>query len=298
MKVLNFGSLNLDYIYNVDHFVVSGETLSSSSLNTFCGGKGLNQSIALAKAGAEVWHAGAVGNTNGEILIDALKKSSVHIEFVKKKNTPTGHAIIQNNKQGDNCILLFGGANQEIMQEDIMQTLQFFNKGDYLILQNEINCLNEIICDAKRIGMTIFLNPSPMNNKVISCNLEKVDYFILNEIEAEQLCGEKDSFDDYLYSLNRLYPCAKFMLTIGSKGSKYYDGNKIINQSAFKTNVVDTTAAGDTFLGFFIGSIVKGIEVEEAMKIASMASSIACSRLGASPSIPEYKEVREYLNQV
>jgi ribokinase len=298
MKLLNFGSLNLDHIYHVDHFVEGGETISSSALNTFCGGKGLNQSISLAKVGIDVWHAGSIGINDGDILLDMLKKSGVHTEYVNYKNISTGHAIIQKNKTGENCIILYGGANQEITEDDVEKTLSNFKKGDFLVLQNEINLLDFIIRKAKQIGMTIVLNPSPMNEKLLSCPLEFVDYFILNEIEAEQICGKKKNFNECLFSLHNIFPKAKFVLTLGSKGSMFYDGTDMIEQRAYETNVVDTTAAGDTFLGFFVGNIMLNRTVEESLALASMAASIACSRLGAAPSIPNVEEVDQMIKQI
>ena len=118
MKILNFGSLNIDKVYQVDNFVRAGETISSKNLNFFCGGKGLNQSIALAKAGADVWHAGCIGN-DGQMLSDALQNSQVRLDFLKTLDMPTGHALIQVSQTGQNCIILFGGANQAISKEQI-----------------------------------------------------------------------------------------------------------------------------------------------------------------------------------
>lgn len=159
MKILNFGSLNLDYVYGVEHFVMAGETISSSSRDTFCGGKGLNQSVALAKAGGNVFHAGNIG-AEGGMLRDMLESAGVDTHLTKEVGVPTGHAIIQVNKKGNNCIILFGGANQQITSAQTDATLAEFSAGDYLILQNEVNMLAEIIDKAYAKGMVIFLNPS------------------------------------------------------------------------------------------------------------------------------------------
>lgn len=135
MKILCFGSLNIDYTYKVEHFVQKGETISSQSLQVFSGGKGLNQSIALAKAGAEVYHAGAVG-TDGGFLLRQLEEAGVNTEHVVVLDKiRTGNAIIQNDKVGDNCIILYGGANQAITREQVERVLKSFNEGDYLLLQ-------------------------------------------------------------------------------------------------------------------------------------------------------------------
>lgn len=184
MKVLNFGSINIDYVYKVDHFVQKGETISSSNLSIFSGGKGLNQSIALSRAGADVYHAGVVG-IDGTFLIEQLKEAKVNTDYIYISDSiRTGNAIIQNDKKGDNCILLYGGANKSITSEMINKTLSYFKKDDWLVLQNEINEIPYIVEKAHEIGMKIVLNPSPMNDAIFDINLNYVDCFIMNEIEA------------------------------------------------------------------------------------------------------------------
>lgn len=292
MKVLNFGSLNLDYVYDVDHFVREGETLSSKDMNVFCGGKGLNQSVALAKAGIKVYHAGAVGSADGAMLLDALKSVGADISYIKKYDMASGHAIIQKNKNGNNCILLYGGANQNIGVEFIKEVLDDFDRGDILLLQNEISNLAFIVDEGASKGMRIVLNPSPLNEKIFECDLEKVEYLILNEIEASDILGASDTGEDELIEkLTKRFPNTKIMLTLGEKGSVYVDKTKKIRQDIYKTEVIDTTAAGDTFTGYFIAGIVSGTDVETAMKQAAMAASITVSRKGASPSIPFANEV-------
>lgn len=292
MKLLNFGSLNIDYVYKVDHFVRPGETMSSESRQTFCGGKGLNQTIALARAGVQVYHAGAVGKADGEMLLEALKKNNVNIDFVKQcEDIATGHAIIQVNRSGQNCIMLYGGANQTMTKEHIDETLAGFSAGDFLILQNEINNLGYIMQQAHKKELVIVLNPSPMNEKILALPLEFVDYFMLNEVEAADICGE-ESKDNLLGNLSRKYPKAKIVLTLGKQGVQYKDGEQILSHGIYKVPVVDTTAAGDTFTGFFIGSLAQGYAAEEALRLASVASSIAVSRQGAESSIPYMDEVK------
>ena len=259
MKALNYGSLNIDFVYNVEHFVRSGETISSQNMAIFAGGKGLNQSVALAKSGIDTWHAGCIGE-DGEFLADILQKSGAHTELISRLPGRNGHAIIQKQPNGQNCILLYGGSNQQNTRAQIDEVMSHFEKGDYLILQNEINEISYIMERAHEKGMIIVLNPSPMDEKIRTYPLEYVDYFLLNEIEAKDLTG----FDQNLADTD---------------------------QPIMKVPVVDTTAAGDTFTGFFIGSIAKGLSPENAMKIAAKASAIAVSRQGAAPSIPELGEV-------
>lgn len=297
MKILSFGSLNIDYVYEVDHFVQAGETMSSFSLSVFPGGKGLNQSIALAKSGLDVHHAGAVGAGDSDLLLEALAAAGVKTELVKKVPGASGHAIIQRDLKGQNCILLHGGANQSITDEQISETLSKFGVGDYLILQNEINKVAEIMHAAKARGLTIALNPSPMDSKILALPLELVDYFLLNETEAMQILelSEELEADDALSALLSKFPQAKFVLTLGGKGSAYADAEQRLKQSIYNVQVVDTTAAGDTFTGYFLSAIVGGKTAAQAMVEATKAASIAVSRAGAAPSIPTREEVEQFV---
>lgn len=289
MKVLNFGSLNLDYVYAVDHMAAPGETLSSEKREVFCGGKGLNQSIALAKAGVKVFHAGLVGPEGG-MLLDAAKGAGVDLKHTKTIETSTGHAIIQVDKKGQNCILLYGGANQEMTKGFIDEVLADFDEEDIILLQNEINRLDYIIDRAYDLGMKIILNPSPFNDLLSKCDLSKVYMFFVNEVEGYQLTGEREP-EAILAAIKAKYPKVKIVLTLGSDGAIYQDNEICVSQNIFPVEVVDTTAAGDTFTGYFISSIIKGMDPASGLRLASKASSIAVSREGASPSIPLLKEV-------
>lgn len=293
VKALVFGSLNIDYVYEVEHFVQPGETLSSENLKIYCGGKGLNQSIALSRSGTATWHAGAVGIQDGGMLTDYLTESGVHTELILKKKSPSGHAIIQKIPEGENSIILFGGANQIISEEDVDFILSYFEENDYLLLQNEINQLPYIMEKAHEKGMKIVLNPSPVNSKISDLPLSYADYLILNEIEGAAMTG-KDAADDnmMLNVLVKLFPNAHIVLTLGKKGSVYGYRDRRYRQKIYPAEVVDTTAAGDTFTGFFLGSIIKGQNIREAMDLASRAAAIAVSRNGASVSIPGLCEVK------
>lgn len=295
MKVLNYGSLNIDYVYSLDHFVKRGETISSDSLDIFPGGKGLNQSLALGRAGAKVFHAGAIGK-DGMFLLDLLKNSGIQIEHVRVlEGVQTGTAIIQKEKSGDNCIILYSGANHEISEKDIEETFQNFSEGDVLILQNEINAIGRIMEEAHQKGMQIILNPSPMNESIFQLPLEFVHYFILNEIEAAQILKldlvTVENAEKIVRELHQRYPQSKIVLTLGAEGSLYFDGELLLRQNAYKAKVVDTTAAGDTFTGYFVAGILNGDSVKTAMERATHAAAIAISRLGAAPSIPYAEEV-------
>lgn len=295
MRVLCFGSLNIDYTYRVDHFVRKGETLASDSLNVFSGGKGLNQSIALARAGLMACHAGAVGE-DGRFLLDVLNQSGVDTENIAVlKDIRTGNAIIQNDRDGDNCILLYGGANQAVTREQVDQVLARFEAGDYLVLQNEISEIPYIVEKAHEKGMKIVLNPSPMDEKIMEIPLGFVDYFLLNEVEAGQILGREAvaGVDGETLAAELLdrFPNAAIVLTLGQDGSVYADRNETFCQPIYPVQTVDTTAAGDTFTGYFIAGILKGKTVREAMDMAARAASIAVTRSGAAPSIPTVDEV-------
>lgn len=293
MKILNFGSLNIDYVYKVDHMVREGETLSSSGMEVFLGGKGFNQSVALAKAGVPVYHAGMIGK-EGEVFLDACKEYGISSRFIKTIEEKNGHTIIQVDKNGQNCIMLYGGSNRSLTKDFIDEVLAYFNKGDYILLQNEVNHLDYIIEKAYERGIKIILNPSPLDAYLDSCDLSKVTYFMMNEIEGKQITGEKN-VDEILDRMMQMYPESKVILTLGAAGSMYRDKESSFKQDIFKATVVDTTAAGDTFTGYFISAIISGKSIPDALKISAMAASITVSREGASPSIPKLDEVIERL---
>ena len=292
MKVLCFGSMNLDYVYQVDHIVRPGETESSVSVNVNCGGKGLNQSVALAKAGVPVWHAGLIGEDGGS-LIDKCREYGVNADYVHAIEGRTGHTIIQVDRNGNNSILLFGGANRRMTEAFIDEVIDGFGKGDIILLQNEINLLDVIIDKAFGKGMQIVLNPSPYDGALQHCDLGKVSYFILNEIEGEQMTGEKDP-EKILEGIHNSYPEAKIVLTLGEEGSIYLGDGLICRQDAFKVKAVDTTAAGDTFTGYFISSVISGTSPDQGLRLASKAAAMAVTRPGALDSVPTMEEVLSF----
>lgn len=294
MKVLNFGSLNIDMVYSVDHVVRPGETTASAELRYFCGGKGLNQSVALARAGAEVCHAGCVGADGGR-LISLLCDNGVDTSLVTKSESPSGHAIIQVDRDGQNSILLFGGANMEITPEQIENAVGNFSAGGRLFLQNEINGISEIIGAAHERGLEIVFNPSPFGAEILSYPLENIDWFVVNETEAEELTGETEP-EKILGAFLQKFPRASVLLTLGADGAFCRTKDGTFYCKIFSVPVVDTTAAGDTFLGFFF-AMLERFGAERALKIASAASAVAVSRPGASASIPTLDEVKKFLEE-
>lgn len=295
MKLLDFGSLNIDHTYQLPHLVRPGETLASDSYHKSEGGKGFNQAVALAKAGQEVYLAGAIGQ-DGLFLRDYLQELGVHTEHLCVLDAPTGHAMIQLDTQGQNCIILFGGTNGMITEAMIDEVLADFGAGDYLLLQNEISHVDSIICAAHAKGMHIILNPSPMSPELLTWPLELVEWFILNEIEGADITG-KTQPEEMLDELLRRYPACHVVLTLGERGSVYADATQRIDQSIVPAHTVDTTAAGDTFTGYFIHALLQGEAIQQALKTAACASAITVSRPGAGRSIPAAEEVQAAMKE-
>ena len=291
MKALCFGSLNIDYTYRVDHFVARGETLLSQGLQVFSGGKGLNQSIALSRAGAAAYHAGSIG-TDGLFLLEELHQAGVNTDCVTvSREIRTGHAIIQNSPDGDNCILLYGGANQTITRDQIDEVLTHFAAGDVLVLQNELNLTGYLIEKGWERGLKVAFNAAPFDEKIAGYPLEKLTYLVLNEVEGAALADTSDE-DAIPGILRAKYPGVNILLTLGKRGCVYHgaDGS-VVRGKAITVEAVDTTAAGDTHFGFFLRGILDGRSVEEALKLAAVASGIAVTRPGAADSVPGYDEV-------
>ena len=298
MKVLSFGSLNFDHVYQMDHFVMPKETTSSLSYSRGFGGKGLNQSIALAKSGLDVYHAGRVG-FDGQPFIDYLKEYGVKVDYLKKdKETATGHAIIQVS-HSENCIILYGGANQLIDEAQIDEVLTHFEKGDLLLIQNEISSLAYLITKAHEKGLRIAFNTAPMDEKILGYPLDLIDIFVVNEVEGKGLANvSSDQVEDVIAGLQKAYPSKEIILTVGSQGSYYISGDMVIHQDAYRVEAVDTTAAGDTFTGFYLASILRGETVGNALRIAAKASSITVTKEGAAKSIPTLEQVVESMKNV
>ena len=291
MKALCFGSMNIDYVYSLDHIVTPGETIASSKREVFAGGKGLNQSVAMAKAGLPVWHAGVSGN-GGRLLLDTLEENGVNTSLIREEDTMPGHTIIQVDAGGQNSIILFGGTNQRVTEEYIETVMQSFGPGDLVLLQNEVNLVDKIIDAAHAKGMRVVLNPSPFNEAIGKCDLNRISLFLVNEVEGAQISGiPADRPGEILDWFEAHYPQAQVVLTLGSQGAWYSGGGTRCFQPAIPTKAVDTTAAGDTFSGYFLEGWMTGRTVEEALERAARAASIAVSRKGAAPSIPLAREL-------
>ena len=293
MRIVNFGSCNLDYVYTLDHIVKTGETEHSRHMEVFPGGKGLNQSIAISRAGAKVYHAGCLG-TDGELLLSTLRDSGVDLSFIRITEEKSGHAIIQVSEKGENSIFIHSGANFMFTREYIDSVLERFEAGDILLLQNETNNIGYIIEKAYQKGLVILFNPSPIDGVAENVDLRKISYMILNEIEGEYLSGCKEPVK-MLSTLRKNYPNLKIVLTLGQKGCMYHDHKHLLYHPSYEVQVVDSTAAGDAFMGYFAASLSENLSPAVSIERACAAAALVVSRKGAAPSIPSAKEVEAAL---
>lgn len=295
MRILNIGSMNIDYVYKVEHIVSEGETQNVLLVETNVGGKGLNQSVAAARAGGTVFHAGMIGK-EGKILIDFLKKSEVDISLVSLCDKAQGHAVIQVDKQGRNSILVYGGSNKMVTKEYIDKVLDEFSSEDILMVNNEVSEAEYMLKKANEKEMITVFNASPIDNILLNMDLINVTYLVVNEIEGEALSGEKEP-KMMLESILHKYHDIKIILTLGPDGSMYRDKEKTINQGSYKVEAKDTTAAGDTYMGYLVAGLANGLQIEDCMKTASMAAAIAVTKHGAAETIPYITLVNKELNQ-
>ena len=299
MRILNFGSLNIDYVYAVDAFLRPGETKAAESLMVNCGGKGLNQSIAAAKAGSAVWHAGLLGDTAG-MLRDKLLQNGVDVRLLMPTAHAAGHAIIQVDASGQNCILLYGGTNQMLTKEFVDSAFDAFTaegEGGLVLLQNETNLVPYIIEEAAKRGLAVALNAAPMDDRVREYPLDQLTWLIVNEVEGGALAGTEDE-EAILPALHASYPHCGVLLTLGALGARCMEpGGRVTRCGSFRVRAVDTTAAGDTFTGYFLYGMLHGLSVPDTLRLATTAAALCVDRPGAADSVPEKAEVDAALKE-
>ena len=289
MKILNFGSCCIDNVYAVPHFVQPGETLPSTDFNIYPGGKGLNQSIALARAGATVQHAGKVGS-DGIWLKVLLTETGVDSSRLQIGDGPSGHANIQVSASGENAIVIVGGTNRQITPDDFDDAFSGTQTGDFLLLQNEVSHLADIMREGHQRGLRIVLNAAPMTPEILTFPLEFLEFLIVNETEAAMLLDQVVG-PDLDKKLADRFPGTKIVLTLGESGAIYRHGDELVKQAAFAVKALDTTGAGDTFTGYFLAAVMRGEEIQTCLEQASKAASIAVTRAGAATSIPDRSEL-------
>lgn len=288
-KILVLGSINIDHSYELERIVRPGETVASRAYRTAWGGKGLNQAIALAKAGARTALAAQLSKADRPGLETLCAPFGLDISGVRGLDCPSGHAIIQVESSGQNSIIIAAGANG-LMEDATISAIDQYGPGDMLLLQNEVNRMPEIIRRGKERGMTVILNPSPCTEDMLDWPLELVDIFILNETEGEYISGSSQ-VEEMLDILSTKFPAAGIVLTLGAQGSVYLRGEEEHRAAALKVEAVDTTAAGDTYTGYFLAGLSRGKTVKESMELATRAAAVTVSRPGAAESIPMAEEI-------
>jgi len=296
--IYNAGSLNIDDVFQVASIARRGETISSRILNRFAGGKGLNQSIALARAGVRIRHIGRIGE-DGVFLRDVLAADGVDISGVEIGKLPTGHAIIQVADDGENAIILYSGANRNWSKKDVQRIKHGTRPGDILLLQNEINMMPELIEAAHKAKLRIVLNPAPMEPEVKNYPLEYLSWLVVNEIEGRELAeidideqGVGETEERVISELHRRYPKTVIVMTLGKRGAIRVDDDGLI-RSFFPDvgPIVDTTGAGDSFIGYLLAGEIFGLSGVEGLRRACAAGALSVTRKGAAISMPRRTEV-------
>lgn len=289
MRVLNYGSINVDHVYTVDHISNPGETVAALDYQVFAGGKGANQSAALARAGALVCHGGRVG-LQGAWVVDKLAALGADVRFVGIHDEPTGHALIQVDRHGQNSIVLFPGANMRQAPEAMATALSHFREGDILLLQNEINELSYLIEQGSARGLRVFYNPAPAASWVRHLPLHAVDTVVLNQTEAAALTNADGALAQ-LDVASRTWKDVDWVLTLGAEGVAYSGRSGSFTLPALAAEAVDTTGAGDTFIGYYVASVAAGARPYEAAMRAIRAAAVCVTRRGAMDSIPAASEL-------
>jgi ribokinase len=289
MAIYNLGSVNIDHVYRVPHLPEPGETLASTSFNSGLGGKGANQSIAVAKAGGQVLHIGAIG-ADGGWLADRMADAGVDTRYLSVIDVPTGHAIINVDDAAENVIVLFTGANRALTEEMVNNALSGAGVGDWLLLQNETNLGVYAAKTAKAKGMRVAYAAAPFDAEAAAAMLPVTDLLAVNHIEAAQL-------SEALGVSAADLPVAQVLITRGADGATLQSGDEEISVDAFKVDPVDTTGAGDTFLGYFLAALDLGRSAKDALTFASAASAIQVTKVGAAVAIPTADEVETFLKR-
>ena len=290
MKIINFGSINFDRTYRVHRFPETGETLQTQELICGCGGKGLNQSIAISRAGGNVTHAGTIGN-DGASLQREMEENGVDCAHLMHVDSEQGHAVILVNDQGDNEILVHRGSNLMMTTEYIDGILSSAQAPALVLLQNEIPHADHIIDQAHEKGFEVVFNASPVNEEMVSSvNFSHVCWLLINEVEGEQLTAASDP-EDILDYFEKKSPEMNVVLTLGTDGSVGSFHGSRFQYGSYQVPVKDTTGAGDTYTGYFLAGIAGGKAPEESMKTATLAAAVSVTRSGAASAIPMMEEV-------
>lgn len=299
MKLIVLGSINVDSIYQVDRFPQPGETISVKNKQTAPGGKGANQAVAAVRSGAEVTFVGAVGDdSEGQRMVKILQKEGIDTENIQVDDqNGTGSAVITLDASGQNDIMVYGGANQALKKADWNKILR---NGDFIVAQLETpqEVTRAAFKQAKESGLVTVLNPAPAA-KLLPDLLVYTDIIIPNETEAEKLTEIPADNEENLAKISASFAekgVATTIITLGEVGVYYSTSREKGSVSAFEVKTVDTTAAGDTFIGALISQLDPSLaNIKTAITYAQKASSIAVQKMGAMPSIPDGEEVKRAL---
>lgn len=283
MAIWNLGSINADIVYAVPHILAPGETLSSTGRETFLGGKGANMSVAAARAAAHVNHIGAVGR-DGEWAIERLLEYGVDTRNIAVLDTDTAQAIIMVDPHGENAIILHPGANVEIPQTTLQTAMAEAQTGDWLILQNETNLQRTAAKLAKQMGLHVGYAAAPFDAERVMAVLPYIDFLILNAVEAAQLQEATGKAPDDL-------PVRDVIVTLGADGADWYGTSGKQHFDAIDVDPVDTTGAGDTFTGYVVAGLDRGMTMEQAIALATKAGALMVTRHGTADVIPDLSEV-------
>ena len=284
MAVFTLGSVNVDHVYAVPHLPAPGETLAAHDLSTMLGGKGANQSVAAARAGAAVRHIGAVG-ADGRWAMEELASFGVDVAHVAEVSEPTGHAIISVDPAGENAILLFPGANRAQCGTAIARALAGGGPGDSLLLQNETSHQAEAAQIARDRGMRVVYSAAPFEVAAVQAVLPHLSLLVVNAVEAAQLraaLGDVAGPD--------------LIVTHGADGAEWIaNSGETVTVSAFAMSPVDTTGAGDCFIGSLVAALDAGAGREEALRYAAAAAALQVTRAGTAQAMPLRDEVLAFL---
>lgn len=289
MTIFNLGSINVDNFYTVEHLPEAGETLASFDHRVGLGGKGANQSVAAARAGRNVKHIGAVG-PEGDWCRKHLAKAGVDVAHIASLQSATGHANICVDPNGENIIVLYSGANGLITVPHVEEALGQAAPNDTLILQNETNLTLEAAHHAKKKGMFVIYSAAPFEAQAAQTMLAQIDLLVLNQVEAEQLSSALGTRLEDI-------PVPAVLVTRGADGAAWYDhrSKDIIEMPAFCVTPVDTTGAGDCFIGYVSAGLDQGLSPKEALRLGAAASALQVTRHGTADAMPTRAEVDDYL---
>lgn len=287
MAIWNLGSINIDMVYALPHMPAPGETLAATSFEQGLGGKGANMSVAAARAGAHACHIGAVG-PEGKWCVDRLTEYGVDTRHIAMGEVATGHAIIAVDPAGENQIILFPGTNRALSADQIGQALSSANAGDILLMQNETNMQAEAAKIGRDLGLRVAYAAAPFDAAAVQAVLPFIELLFLNEVEAAQLQEATGKAPQDL-------GVADVIVTLGAKGARHFNGRdgSVSDVPALKVTPVDTTGAGDTFTGYVLAALDRGLPMPQAMAQAARAGALMVMRHGAADVIPDLKEVQE-----